>query len=244
MEGDHQRVGALAQGELQGLGEPLPVVRRACVELGACALVARAAVAAADDVRGDEAHAADPPAHVLGLLALPLEGERLARGVAAGAERRRGRPEPCTQRTQPLDRIVVSGHPAVAVGPLVVARQQHERMHAAREQRRSALVERVAARLAARLDVADVQHEAQRVGVGRGEHRDEAGLVGLGVGQVADQRECERAARGVGRALAIGRAAGTRPGQGRGERARRHRPERAAACGQRGPSPSSSARRR
>jgi hypothetical protein len=59
------------------------------------------------------------------------------------------------------------------------------------EERLAVRVECVGARRAAALDVADVHHEGERLGIELAEHEDESPLLGLEVRRVAEHGETE-----------------------------------------------------
>jgi hypothetical protein len=128
-------------------------------------------VVAAGDVQRDEHPALGFPAQVLAKIAgLPLHLERFLEA------------EQAAPRAQALERVL-------AVGPLVVARQQHERMANARELLFSLREPAIRARLRARADVAEVHHERELLRVQLVDEALDAMDLVVGIGNVAEDAE-------------------------------------------------------
>jgi hypothetical protein len=168
--------------ERKALRQPSDVRRCArrvfAVHLGC----APAVVSAPHDVQADELHAARAPAHVLRIAGLALERHPLP------TQALRFRREKHAQAGQPLERVEAAG---VAIGPFVVAEQEHEGMRRAIEQRAAPEEQVVAARRAARLEIADVHDERERKRVERGQELAEQPDLDRVVRQIPDQRELE-----------------------------------------------------
>ena len=144
-------------------GEPAGELRspRRALRCGLTPLKPRVAtVVAADDVQRRDDGAAVGPHHVLGEPPIsPLAGLRSDRHRLAPERHAGPREEHAPQRCEPLGGLVAAGGGPVAVGPLVVARGVDDRVAEPPEEPPDLPVVPLAARIAADLDVAQVQDD-------------------------------------------------------------------------------------
>ncbi len=181
---DHdQRAHIRARGILRGGRQPAEVVRHPRIAFGRPPCV----VLGAGHVEGHEQHALMTPARVLRPLRLALECD------ACAPHAFRCREECPAQECETLDRIETAGARAVAVGPVVVAGREDERQRRRVEQRAAAVEQFIAARRTAAFQVADVDHERERLASERLERRRDLGFLERVIGRVADHRELEPA---------------------------------------------------
>src|SRR5690349_4179950 len=181
----HAREPALAR-EGKRLAQPVKIGRVACAILGGGLRGTAVVVIAADDVQGDESHAVQEPAHVLHVI-----GEVRQRTFPLDRERRLCRIEQLAKQPQPIERLIVAAAFAMAIGPVVVAGRDEERMADGVEQCLALAIELVVARIARALDVADVHDEGERLAVDVGEELFQPHLLEGIVGRIAKRGEGE-----------------------------------------------------
>src|SRR5439155_2483809 len=130
------------------------------------------------NVDRDEDRAAELPAHVLAVLAGLMDQPLITKKLSPFAESFHG--------------IEAA---AVAIGPVVVARQEDERMREARELALARLEPLVGAGSLAGSNVADMRDESEVARIQVVDQRIEALHFRLGVRRIAGQRETQRAGR-------------------------------------------------